>query len=153
MRAAADAVRAWVAERVAYSFKDRGDKATDTLSKRRGMCTNKATLQVALMRALGIPAGYCIVHIHKGVPPFPHSRNWLLPLHVTPLSPARALGRRRVQEHDTPRDVRAHIECHRARLLLCLHPRREPVSALRRDGAGAGGTVPHRVGSLADSLA
>ena len=37
-----------------------------TLEKLEGMCTNKATLQIALCRAIGIPAGYSIVHIKRG---------------------------------------------------------------------------------------
>ncbi len=40
-------------------------KASETLEKGWGMCTNKATLQIALMRAIGIPAAYGLVHITK----------------------------------------------------------------------------------------
>lgn len=57
--------QAWVAKHIEYSFQDKSDLASDTLRKRLGMCTNKATLQIALLRALGIPAGYCVVHIYK----------------------------------------------------------------------------------------
>jgi hypothetical protein len=39
--------------------------ASDTLRKGEGMCTNKANLQVALLRAAGIPAGYVVVHVTK----------------------------------------------------------------------------------------
>lgn len=58
-------VQAWVTREVVYSFEDKSNPASTILAARRGMCTNKATLQIALLRAVGIPAGYCVVHIHK----------------------------------------------------------------------------------------
>ena len=38
-----------------YTLQDKSDLASQTLAKREGMCTNKANLQVALLRAAGIP--------------------------------------------------------------------------------------------------
>ena len=61
-------MQTFVARQVVYSFQDKSDRASDTLMKMEGMCTNKCTLQVAMLRSLGIPAGYCIVHIYKSTP-------------------------------------------------------------------------------------
>ena len=36
------------------TLQDKSDRASETLAKREGMCTNKANLQVALLRAAGI---------------------------------------------------------------------------------------------------
>ena len=52
---AAASVRAWVREHIVYTLQDKSDLASQTLAKREGMCTNKANLQVALLRAAGIP--------------------------------------------------------------------------------------------------
>jgi transglutaminase-like putative cysteine protease len=52
---AAASVRAWVREHILYTLQDKSDRASQTLAKREGMCTNKANLQVALLRAAGIP--------------------------------------------------------------------------------------------------
>ena len=52
---AAASVRAWVREQIVYTLQDKSDLASQTLAKREGMCTNKANLQVALLRAAGIP--------------------------------------------------------------------------------------------------
>ena len=52
---AAACVRAWVREHIVYTLQDKSDLASQTLAKREGMCTNKANLQVALLRAAGIP--------------------------------------------------------------------------------------------------
>ena len=51
---AAASVRAWVREHIVYTLQDKSDLASQTLAKREGMCTNKANLQVALLRAAGI---------------------------------------------------------------------------------------------------
>lgn len=61
------AIREFVRNSVDYMFHPLNDKASDTLRKREGMCTNKANLQVALMRATGIPAGYILTHISRCV--------------------------------------------------------------------------------------
>ena len=62
---AASAVRAWVRSNIAYALRDKSETASETLARREGMCTNKANLQVALLRAAGIPAGYVLAHITK----------------------------------------------------------------------------------------
>jgi len=62
---AASRVRNWVREHVIYVLDTKDRRASETLSRGEGMCTNKANLQVALLRAAGIPAGYVIVHISK----------------------------------------------------------------------------------------
>ncbi len=61
----ARAVRHWMRTRIEYVLDYCNVKASETLAKREGMCTNKATLQVALMRALGLPAGYGLVRISR----------------------------------------------------------------------------------------
>jgi transglutaminase-like putative cysteine protease len=40
-------------------------KASETLEKRYGFCVTKATLQIALLRAAGIPAKYHLAHAKK----------------------------------------------------------------------------------------
>ena len=62
---AAAAVRAWVRTHIRYTLQDKSDLASATLAKREGMCTNKANLQCALLRAAGVPAGYVMLHITK----------------------------------------------------------------------------------------
>lgn len=63
------AVRAfeWVRDRVLYRFDYWAVRASETARKRRGMCANKANLQVALLRAAGVPAGYHLMRIRKEV--------------------------------------------------------------------------------------
>eukprot|EP00511_Aplanochytrium_stocchinoi_P001139 CAMPEP_0204824000 /NCGR_PEP_ID=MMETSP1346-20131115/2068_1 /ASSEMBLY_ACC=CAM_ASM_000771 /TAXON_ID=215587 /ORGANISM="Aplanochytrium stocchinoi, Strain GSBS06" /LENGTH=203 /DNA_ID=CAMNT_0051950929 /DNA_START=252 /DNA_END=863 /DNA_ORIENTATION=+ len=58
-------IRKWIRENIIYVLDKRSVLASETLAKREGMCTNKANLQIALCRACGIPAGYCLVHITK----------------------------------------------------------------------------------------
>ena len=58
-------IRAWIRENIKYTLDDKKAKASDTLAKREGMCTNKANLQIAMMRAVGVPCGYRLVHITK----------------------------------------------------------------------------------------
>ena len=70
---AAASVRAWVREHIVYTLQDKSDRASDTLEKREGMCTNKANLQIALLRAAGIPAAYTLVHITKEAFAGPHT--------------------------------------------------------------------------------
>lgn len=52
-------------DEIKYRFDDWGLKASTTLEKRSGMCGNKANLQIALLRATGIPAGYGAMIIKK----------------------------------------------------------------------------------------
>jgi len=50
----------WVKENIKFEFGYWGIKASDVLTRRTGMCTNKANLLIALLRAVSIPAGYGI---------------------------------------------------------------------------------------------
>jgi len=61
----AAAVRLWVRTHIKYVLRDKAESASQTLECREGMCTNKANLQCALLRAAGIPAGFVLVHITK----------------------------------------------------------------------------------------
>lgn len=63
------AIRAfeWVRDQVLYRFDYWAVKASETARKRQGMCANKANLQVALLRAAGVPAGYHLMRIRKEV--------------------------------------------------------------------------------------
>lgn len=58
-------VKEWVQCHIKYRADFRNIKASETLSKEFGQCTNRANLQIALLRALGVPAGYAIVAIKK----------------------------------------------------------------------------------------
>ena len=69
---AAATVRAWVRTHIRYVLHDKSDTASATLAKREGMCTNKANLQCALLRAAGLPAGYVLLHITKAAFDSPH---------------------------------------------------------------------------------
>lgn len=62
---AAHLIRAWIRSNIQYCLDDKTRKASETLRKGEGMCTNKANLQIALLRAAGVPAGYSLVHIAK----------------------------------------------------------------------------------------
>ncbi len=55
----------WVRDQVKYAFDFWNVKASETMRKMSGMCANKANLQVAMLRAVGIPAGYGIFRIRK----------------------------------------------------------------------------------------
>lgn len=48
-----------------YRFDFWNVKASETLAKRQGMCTNKANLQIALLRANGIPSAYGVMKIRR----------------------------------------------------------------------------------------
>jgi hypothetical protein len=50
---------------IPYAFDLWQRKASDTLALGKGMCFNKANLQVALLRAGGIPAGYMVVELYR----------------------------------------------------------------------------------------
>jgi len=55
----------FVRNEIKYSFDYWNVKASETLEKLSGMCANKANLQIALLRAIGIPAGYMVLRIKK----------------------------------------------------------------------------------------
>ena len=55
----------WVRDEVKYYFDFWNVKASDTLMKMSGMCANKANLQIAMLRSIGIPAGYMVLRIKK----------------------------------------------------------------------------------------
>ena len=55
----------WVRDAVKYSFDFWNVKASETMRKMSGMCANKANLQIAMLRAAGIPAGYEVLRIRK----------------------------------------------------------------------------------------
>jgi transglutaminase-like putative cysteine protease len=55
----------WVRDEVKYSFDFWNVKASETMRKMSGMCANKANLQIAMLRAAGIPAGYGLLRIRK----------------------------------------------------------------------------------------
>lgn len=57
-RDAAVALFYWVRDEIAYTMGDWNWRASQTLALRRGTCSNKANLMVAMARALGIPAGF-----------------------------------------------------------------------------------------------
>lgn len=63
--AVADTVRRYVRNEVSYVLRDKAMRASETLACGEGMCTNKANLQTALLRAAGVPAGYVLVHITR----------------------------------------------------------------------------------------
>lgn len=50
-----------------YRFGGWQERASDTLVRGVGMCTSKANLQVALLRALGLPAGFVEIVMPMGV--------------------------------------------------------------------------------------
>lgn len=53
----------WVRDRIRYRVGLWNMKASETLQSGEGSCTNKANLLVALLRAAGIPAGYCVMTV------------------------------------------------------------------------------------------
>lgn len=59
----AAALFAWVRDAVPYTLGDWNWRASETLALRRGTCSNKANLLVALARAAGIPAGFHVMSI------------------------------------------------------------------------------------------
>jgi len=62
---AAEMVRDWIRHNIRYSLDDKRSRASETLAKREGMCSNKANLQIALLRATGVASGYRLVHVTK----------------------------------------------------------------------------------------
>jgi len=60
----AEALFYWVKENVRFEFGPWGVKTSEVLKTRGGMCTTKANLLVALLRAAKIPAGYVILKVN-----------------------------------------------------------------------------------------
>jgi hypothetical protein len=54
----------WVKENIKFEFGYWGIKASEVLNEKRGMCTNKSNLLIALSRSIGIPAGYGILKVN-----------------------------------------------------------------------------------------
>lgn len=57
----------FVRDGVKYRFDFPSVKASETLGKKAGTCFNKATLQIALLRKAGIPAGYGVYLVSKEI--------------------------------------------------------------------------------------
>lgn len=53
----------WVRDQIKYRVGLWNYRASETLEIGKGTCTNKANLLVALLRAVGIPAGYCVMTV------------------------------------------------------------------------------------------
>ena len=62
-RQKAVALFSYVRDSVLYTFDYWNIKASETLEKKTGMCTNKNNLLIALLRAINIPAGYGILKV------------------------------------------------------------------------------------------
>ena len=58
-------IKEWVQCHIKYRADFRNIKASETLSKGFGQCSNRANLQIAFLRILKVPAGYAIVGIKK----------------------------------------------------------------------------------------
>lgn len=54
----------YVRDNVLYQVGDWNYKASETLIRKSGTCTNKSNLLVALLRAVGIPAGYGVMRVN-----------------------------------------------------------------------------------------
>jgi len=57
----------FVRDEILYQMCQFSDTASDTLASKRGHCYQKANLQIALLRSLGIPAGFVTQRIDPGV--------------------------------------------------------------------------------------
>lgn len=53
----------WVRDSIKYSLGLSADKASETLMKGSGSCTNKANLLVALLRQLGVASGFRVMQV------------------------------------------------------------------------------------------
>ncbi len=53
----------WVRDSILYTLGDWNKKASETISKRKGTCTNSANVFVALCRSINIPAGYGVMTV------------------------------------------------------------------------------------------
>jgi len=58
-----EAIFYWVRDDIHYRVGLWNKKASETLMERSGSCTNKANLLIALCRACGIPAAYCVLKV------------------------------------------------------------------------------------------
>jgi len=56
----------FVRDEIKYTIGPWNKKASETLNEKIGMCTTNTNLLVALFRAVGIPAGYCIYKVVGG---------------------------------------------------------------------------------------
>jgi hypothetical protein len=57
----------FVRDTITFGFDYLDSKASETLKKQRGFCFTKTNLQVALLRAAGIPTRYHFVHLNSEV--------------------------------------------------------------------------------------
>ena len=55
----------FVRDEITFGLDYFDSKASHTLDKKKGFCFTKANLQVALLRAVGIPARYHFVHLNS----------------------------------------------------------------------------------------
>jgi Transglutaminase-like superfamily len=62
-REAAVALFYWVRDELEYTMGDWNWRASETLRLRKGTCSNKANLMVAMARSLGIPAGFHVQYV------------------------------------------------------------------------------------------
>lgn len=62
-REAAVALFYWVRDRIEYTMGDWNWRASETLRVRKGTCSNKANLLVAMARSLGIPAAFHVQYV------------------------------------------------------------------------------------------
>ena len=62
-RDAAIALFYWVRDEITYTMGDWNWRASQTLDRRAGTCSNKANLMVAMARSLGIPAGFHVQYV------------------------------------------------------------------------------------------
>jgi hypothetical protein len=62
-REAAVALFYWVRDEIEYTMGDWSWRASETLRLRKGTCSNKANLLVAMARSLGIPAGFHVQYV------------------------------------------------------------------------------------------
>lgn len=63
-RESAVALFYWIRDEIEYTMGDWNWRASETLRLRRGTCSNKANLMVAMARSLGIPAGYHVQFVN-----------------------------------------------------------------------------------------
>lgn len=62
-RESAVALFYWVRDEIEYTMGDWNWRASETLRLRKGTCSNKANLMVAMARSLGIPAGFHVQYV------------------------------------------------------------------------------------------
>lgn len=53
----------WVRDNIQYTLGLQADSASTTLQKNKGSCSNKANLLAALLRSVGIPAGFHLMEV------------------------------------------------------------------------------------------